>query len=154
MFTHALLFFFFVCYREVTCCGNIFRGPNGEVMLYLPSLKPCMSCLARRQLVTSLPSTSPIHSSASVSPAYSVESTSSSSETTSKQSAKSFSDASSDSGYDESSNQDENKIAKSILVKEDVEMMENAPRPIELDQLSSYESLQVVNIANHSLHSN
>ncbi|XP_067209562.1 SIN3-HDAC complex-associated factor isoform X2 [Linepithema humile] len=128
--------------RQMICCGSIFKGAYGEVIMCPPFLKPCT--LLTRQLVTSLTSASPIHSSASASPAHSVESTSSSPETNSKQSTKTFSDSSSDSGYDESSNQYESKIAKNVQVKEDVEMMEEAVRPIELDQLSSCKSLQVV----------
>lgn len=136
--------------REITCCGSIFRGANGEIIMYSSSLKPCVN-IARRQL-TSLTVASPIHSSASTSPVHSVESPSSSSETSSKQ-TKTDSDSSSDSGYDESSNQGENKIAKNVQVQADVKMIEEAVRPIELDQLSSCKTLQSVNITNQSLQS-
>lgn len=139
--------------REVICCGSIFKGANGEVIIYPSFLKPCISCFTRRQLTASLASISPVHSSASVSPAHSVDSTSSSNtETNSKQSTKTFSDSSSDSGYDESSNQYESKIAKNIQIKEDVEMEESI-RTIELEQLSNCKSLQTINVSNQSLQS-
>ncbi|KMQ87968.1 protein fam60a [Lasius niger] len=139
--------------REVICCGSIFKGANGEVIMYPSFLKPCISCFTRRQLTASLAFVSPIHSSASVSPAHSVESTSSSNtETNSKQSTKTFSDSSSDSGYDESSNQYESKIAKNVQIKEDVEMEESV-RSIELEQLSNCKPLQTINVGNQSLQS-
>ncbi|XP_070165784.1 SIN3-HDAC complex-associated factor isoform X1 [Polyergus mexicanus] len=139
--------------REVICCGSIFRGANGEVIMYPSFLKPCISCFTGRQLTASLASVSPIHSSASVSPAHSVESTSSANtETNSKQSTKTFSDSSSDSGYDESSNQYESKMAKNVQIKEDVEM-EEPVRSIQLEQLSNCKSLQTINVGNQSLQS-
>ncbi|EZA51075.1 SIN3-HDAC complex-associated factor [Ooceraea biroi] len=139
--------------REIICCGSIFKGAYGEIVIHASFFKPCTSCLSRRQLPTSSASASPIHSSASASPAHSDESTSSSSETSSKQGTKTFSDSSSDdSGYDESSNQDESKLAKNVQVKEDVEIMEEeAVRPVELDKLSNSGSLQVSNVTNQSL---
>ncbi|KAF3423847.1 hypothetical protein E2986_06813 [Frieseomelitta varia] len=100
--------------REIICCGTIFRGPYGEVVMDPSMMKPCIRCLARQQRqqqtnalscspVHSSASASPVHSSASASPAHSVES---GTETTvSKQTSKTFSDSSSDSGYDESFNQ-------------------------------------------------
>ncbi|KAL0132528.1 hypothetical protein PUN28_000343 [Cardiocondyla obscurior] len=106
--------------REVICCGSIFRGANGEIIMYSSSLKPCVN-LARRQL-TSLTVASSIHS-ASTSPVHGAESPSSNSETSSKQ-TKTDSDSSSDSGYDESSNQGESKIAKNVQVQADVKMIE------------------------------
>lgn len=119
--------------------------------MYPSILKPCVN-LARRQLITSLTVASPIHSSASTSPVHGVESPSSS-ETSSKQ-TKADSDSSSDSGYDESSNQGESKIAKNVQVQADVKMIEEAARPIELDQLSSCKTLQSVsNVINQSLQS-
>ncbi|XP_032664394.1 LOW QUALITY PROTEIN: SIN3-HDAC complex-associated factor [Odontomachus brunneus] len=99
--------------REVICCGIIFKGPYGEVIVDPSLLKPCVGCLAvRRQRQCSSDgsssaseATSPIHS-ASVSPAYSVELPPEASVVSSKQNAKTtFSDSSSDSGYDECSNQ-------------------------------------------------
>lgn len=146
------IYIFFVLHREIICCGSIFRGANGEIIMYPSNLKPCIN-LARRQLITSLTVASPIHSSASTSPVHGVESPSSSPETSSKQ-TKTDSDSSSDSGYDESSNQGESKIAKNVQVQADVKMIEEVVRPIELDQLSSCKTLQSVNnIINHSLQS-
>jgi hypothetical protein len=53
--------------------------------------------------------------------------------------------SSDDSGYDDFSiNQDESKLAKKVQVK-DVEMIEDAMRPIELDK-----SLQISNVTNQS----
>jgi len=138
--------------REIICCGSIFRGANGEMIMYSSSMKPCVN-LARRQLITSLTAASPIHSSASTSPVHGVELPSSSPETSSKQ-IKTDSDSSSDSGYDESSNQGESKLAKNVQVQADVKMIEEAVRPIELDQLSSCKTLQSVNnVINQSLQS-
>lgn len=137
--------------REIICCGSIFRGANGEIIMYPSSLKPCEN-LTRRQLTSSLTVTSPIHSSASTSPVHSVESPSSGPETSSKQ-TKTDSDSSSDSGYDDSSNQGESKLAKNVQVQADVKMIEEAVRPIELDQLSSCKTLQSVNVTNQSLQS-
>lgn len=148
---HLIYDISFVLYREIICCGSIFRGANGEIIMYPSSLKPCVN-LARRQLLSSLTVASPTHSSASISPIHSVESPSSSSETSSKQ-TKTDSDSSSDSGYDESSNQGESKIAKNVQVQADMKMIEEAVRPIELDQLSSCKTLQSVTVTNQSLQS-
>ncbi|XP_011637551.1 SIN3-HDAC complex-associated factor [Pogonomyrmex barbatus] len=139
--------------REITCCGSIFRGANGEIIIYPSVLKPCEN-LARRQLSTSLAVASPAHSSASTSPIHSDESPSSSPETSSKQ-TKTFSDSSSDSGYDESSNQGESKIAKNVQVKAEIKTIEETDkiRSIKLDQLSSCNPLQSINITNQSLQS-
>ncbi|XP_043256762.1 uncharacterized protein LOC122399831 isoform X1 [Colletes gigas] len=111
--------------REIICCGTIFKGPYGEVIVDPSLIKPCIGCIARQQRqqqtnvlscspAHSSASASPVHSSASASPAHSVES---GTETAvSKQTSKTFSDSSSDSGYDESSNQGvgESKISKII----------------------------------------
>ncbi|XP_054013084.1 uncharacterized protein LOC128894964 isoform X1 [Hylaeus anthracinus] len=111
--------------REIICCGTIFKGPYGEVIVDPSLIKPCIGCIARQQRqqqtnalsrspAHSSASASPVHSSASASPAHSVES---GTETAvSKQTSKTFSDSSSDSGYDESSNQGvgESKITKII----------------------------------------
>lgn len=138
--------------REIICCGSIFKGIYGEIIMYPSVFKPCTSCLVRRQLPTSSAFASPVHSCASASPAHSVESTSSNSETSSKQSTKTFSDLSSDdSGYDESSNHDESKSAKNVPPKEDVETMEEAVGSVELDTLANSKSLHVANITNQSL---
>lgn len=112
-------------FREIICCGTIFKGRYGEIIVDPSLIKPCIGCIARQQRqqqtnalscspVHSSASASPVHSSASASPAHSVES---STETmVSKQASKTFSDSSSDSGYDESSNQGvgESKITKII----------------------------------------
>ncbi|XP_031846754.1 uncharacterized protein LOC116433127 isoform X3 [Nomia melanderi] len=111
--------------REIICCGTIFKGPYGEVIVDPSLIKPCIGCIARqqRQQQTNALSCSPVHSSASASPAHSSASASpahsveSGTETAvSKQTSKTFSDSSSDSGYDESSNQGvaESKITKII----------------------------------------
>ncbi|XP_043286657.1 SIN3-HDAC complex-associated factor [Venturia canescens] len=117
--------------REVVCCGTIFKGPYGEVIIDPSLIKPCLGCRTRQRLqrearentLLESASTSPAHSSASSSPAHSVESSSSStgSEVT-KPTGKTFSDSSSDSGYDESSNPGiaETKITK-ILVTASIE---------------------------------
>lgn len=112
--------------KEVICCGTIFKGPYGEVIIDPSLIKPCIGCVTRqrRQQQTSTSScsplhssasASPVHSSASASPAHSVE-LSTTESTTSKQASKMFSDSSSDSGYDESSNQGvaESKITKVV----------------------------------------
>ncbi|XP_014470971.1 PREDICTED: protein FAM60A isoform X2 [Dinoponera quadriceps] len=95
--------------REVICCGVIFKGHYGEVIVDPSLLKPCVGCLAgRRQRdgsSSASEATSPTHS-ASVSPAHSVELPPEASVVSSKQNPKTtFSDSSSDSGYDECSNQ-------------------------------------------------
>ncbi|XP_034941472.1 SIN3-HDAC complex-associated factor [Chelonus insularis] len=113
--------------REKICCGVIFRGLYGEVIVCPELIKRCTNCISRqqeklRQAESNAASNSPFHSSASASPAYSASSSSSSSPVhnvdssadTTKSTSKLFSDSSSDSGYDDSSNQGvgENKIAK------------------------------------------
>ncbi|KAI4492207.1 hypothetical protein M0802_009897 [Mischocyttarus mexicanus] len=111
--------------REVICCGTIFKGLYGEVIIDPSLIKPCSGCLAKRReqqqsnVLRNSPahssaSTSPAHSSASASPTHSVESGLDS--TVTKQTSK-YSDSSSDSGYDESSNQGagEGKITKVIM---------------------------------------
>ncbi|XP_035735894.1 SIN3-HDAC complex-associated factor-like isoform X3 [Vespa mandarinia] len=99
--------------REIICCGTIFKGPYGEVIIDPALIKPCTGCLSKQRQqqsnvlrnspVHSSASASPVHSSASASPTHSVESGVDSAVT--KQTSKTFSDSSSDSGYDESSNQ-------------------------------------------------
>lgn len=116
------------------CCGMVFKGRNGEVMMDGTLVKPCSGSVSKRQQqqqlqqqqqqqqeITTLrksPSTSPSHSSASTSPAYSVESAveSSISKLSKPIMNHRFYESSSDSGYDESSNQGvgESKLAKII----------------------------------------
>lgn len=110
--------------REIICCGTIFKGPYGEVVIDPALIKPCTACISKQRQqqsgilrnspVHSSASASPVHSSASASPTHSVESSVDS--TVSKQTSKTFSDSSSDSGYDESSNQGvgEGKLTKII----------------------------------------
>ncbi|XP_043491355.1 SIN3-HDAC complex-associated factor [Polistes fuscatus] len=114
--------------REDICCGTIFKGPYGEVIVDPSLIKPCTGCLnnslskqrqqqsnvLRNSPAHSSASASPVHSSASASPTHSVESGLDS--TVTKQTSK-YSDSSSDSGYDESSNQGvgEGKITKVIM---------------------------------------
>ncbi|XP_015116073.1 SIN3-HDAC complex-associated factor [Diachasma alloeum] len=109
--------------RERICCGEIFRGLYGEIIVDPSLIKRCAGCLARqrRQREANVPAnTSPFHSSAAASPAHSAASSSpshsvDSSSEASKTTGKIFSDSSSDSGYDESSNPGigESKIIKS-----------------------------------------
>lgn len=77
-----------MCYSETVCCGTIFKGPNGEVLIDPRFLKPCQARLAKCKQLS--PGASPVH-----------EKTSSVDQSNSK----TYSDSSSDSGYDESSNQ-------------------------------------------------
>uniref|UniRef100_A0A0C9QAF4 Fam60a_1 protein n=1 Tax=Fopius arisanus TaxID=64838 RepID=A0A0C9QAF4_9HYME len=109
--------------RERICCGEIFRGLYGEIIVDPSLIKRCAGCLSlqRRPREVNAPANaspfhsssaaSPVHSAASSSPAHSVDSSSEVSKTT----GKIFSDSSSDSGYDESSNPGigESKIIKS-----------------------------------------
>ncbi|XP_033223147.1 SIN3-HDAC complex-associated factor [Belonocnema kinseyi] len=96
--------------QEAICCGMVFKGRNGEVMMDKKQMKPCSVNVvkAQQQQMTVLrkspspgsASASPSHSSASTSPAYSMEST-----------VESYSD----SGYDENSNGlGERKLTKII----------------------------------------
>ena len=107
------------------CCGMIFKGRNGEVMMDRNLMKPCSGSVARRQQrqltilrISPSPgslSTSPSHSSASTSPAHSEESVVEATVTKPAMNHR-FYESSSDSGYDESSNQGvgEGKLAKII----------------------------------------
>lgn len=99
-------------YRKNVCCGVIFVGMMGEVLIEPSLLKPCLGCLARQQrqqlaaAATTLPNSSPSHSSASASPCHSSASTSPAHSVESgtegkPTNGKGFSDSSSDSGYDE-----------------------------------------------------
>ena len=113
------------------CCGMVFKGRNGEVMLDKSQMKPRSVSVvkAQQQQMTVLRkspspgsvSTSPSHSSASTSPAHSTEST-----------VESYSD----SGYDESSNQGvgERKLTKII---------QNPASNIKVQQLKSVQSKTV-----------
>lgn len=117
-------------YRTRVCCGVIFKGQYGEVIIDQSLFKPCPGCLLRsdeqnkiNNLRKNVPSSTaavavaPIdsfHSSSSISPAHSSSSSSSSpahsvdsttTDSPKQQPGKTFSDSSSDSGYDESSNQ-------------------------------------------------
>lgn len=75
-----------ICFREKICCGTIFRGLNGEVLLDQRFLKPCNARLASCKLRRNECKTESDISDTSSSKVYN-------------------SDSSSDSGYDESSNQ-------------------------------------------------
>ncbi|XP_012268553.2 SIN3-HDAC complex-associated factor [Athalia rosae] len=133
--------------RETICCGTIFKGEYGEVIIDPSLIKPCIGCLARQRqrqanAVSSSPShssasASPAHSSASASPAHSVDSTVEA--TATKPVSKSFSDSSSDSGYDESSNQGvgESKLAKIIQNSIPVAKQEIKAIPIKSVQLKA-----------------
>ncbi|OXU23362.1 hypothetical protein TSAR_009549 [Trichomalopsis sarcophagae] len=101
--------------RKNVCCGVIFVGMMGEVLIEPSLFKPCIGCLARQQRqraaaaaatmagaspAHSSASASPCHSLASTSPAHSVESGTEGSVVSGK--GKGFCDSSSDSGYDDS----------------------------------------------------
>lgn len=141
-----MIFNCYFYYREITCCGTIFKGPYGEVIMDPSKFKPCIGCLeARRRRQQGSDSSSasetasPVHS-ASTSPVHSVELPSEPTTRTTvvavvqqnNQVSKSntFSDSSSDSGYDEYSNQgtDSNKAAKNVqkikLLPSSVEQMD------------------------------
>ncbi|XP_066585805.1 SIN3-HDAC complex-associated factor [Prorops nasuta] len=134
--------------RETICCGTIFKGLYGEIIVDPSLIKPCIGCLARqqaRQRQTTVLRNSPAHSSASASPIYSsasaspVHSIESGTESTiSKPTSKTFSDSSSDSGYDDSSNQGvgENKIAKIIQCSNQVFKPNVKIQPIKSIQVS------------------
>lgn len=97
-------------YRTRICCGIIFKGPYGEIIIDQSLFKTCSSCLLRQEnKQQSINAKNSFHSS-SVSSPHSVDSTTTATTTTTtteltKQTGKIFSDSSSDSGYDESSNQ-------------------------------------------------
>ncbi|XP_067012875.2 SIN3-HDAC complex-associated factor isoform X2 [Anabrus simplex] len=81
--------------REKVCCGTIFKGPYGEVIVDPRFLKPCRGCSSSKTVqdrgtATADPSTSGAVSNSGSSPS---------------KLTKTYSDSSSDSGYDESSNQ-------------------------------------------------
>lgn len=118
------------------CCGIIFKGQYGEVIVDPTLIKRCANCIIQRPRYRqrevnnlnnspfhSSASASPAHSLASSSPAHSVDSTNdtataATTTTAAKPTSKTFSDSSSDSGYDESSNQGigESKIVKSSII--------------------------------------
>ncbi|KAK0088989.1 hypothetical protein PV325_009872 [Microctonus aethiopoides] len=127
--------------RVTICCGIIFKGQYGEVIVDPTLIKRCANCIIQRPRYRqreannlnnspfhSSASASPAHSLASSSPAHSVDSTNdtataatttaTTTTTTAKPTSKTFSDSSSDSGYDESSNQGigESKIVKSSII--------------------------------------
>lgn len=148
-----------IFYRETICCGTIFKGPYGEVMIDPTLIKPCIGCVANQQRqrqvnqVSSSPShssasASPAHSSASASPAHSVDSAAES--TVPKPVSKSFSDSSSDSGYDESSNQGigKSKLAKIIknsmpLTKQDVVKTITTIKSVQLKAIPVSEAIRL-----------
>ncbi|CAG2060688.1 unnamed protein product [Timema podura] len=88
---------------EKVCCGTIFRGRYGEVLVDPRFLKPCQGCVVSKQVnkgpfsppavpLNPLPSPSGLDAVPEVTG------------TNGSTLVKSYSDASSDSGYDESSN--------------------------------------------------
>ncbi|KAJ8665188.1 hypothetical protein QAD02_006850 [Eretmocerus hayati] len=116
--------------RKNVCCGVIFVGMMGEVLIEPTYFKPCVNCLARQQRERSIANSlaaiaSPLHSSASASPCHSSASTSPAHSVESNVEAigkahvagKGFCDSSSDSGYDDNSQgtHTENKIRASSL---------------------------------------
>nr|CAD7409547.1 unnamed protein product [Timema cristinae] len=89
--------------REKVCCGTIFRGRYGEVLVDPRFLKPCQGCVVSKQVDKGpfSPPAVPLNPLPSPSGLDAVpEVTGTNGSTT----VKSYSDASSDSGYDESSN--------------------------------------------------
>lgn len=90
-----------LCYREVVCCGTIYKGPNGEVLIDPRFLKPCKARLAAYK-----PTSEAGRDEKSLS-----------SDTSNKSDS---SDSSSDSGYDESSNPGAEKESASTYKKEEV----------------------------------
>lgn len=83
---------FFLFFREKVCCGTIFKGRFGEVIVDPRFLKPCQGCNVPKERPAA-----PDQAGG--------ESGSSTNANTSNKLTKSYSDSSSDSGYDESSNQ-------------------------------------------------
>lgn len=82
--------------REKVCCGIVFKGRHGQLLIDTRFFKPCHS--RRKSLATPPPV------AAAEPPQVACPATSA---TTATASSPPFSDASSDSGYDESSNQSE-----------------------------------------------
>ncbi|XP_054275844.1 SIN3-HDAC complex-associated factor-like [Macrosteles quadrilineatus] len=77
--------------REKVCCGVIFKGPHGQVIVDPRFLKPCVYKRAHAHTHVAAPTTTATNTTAAVA-------------TTDASSTKIYSDNSSDSGYDESSN--------------------------------------------------
>ncbi|XP_075229416.1 SIN3-HDAC complex-associated factor [Lycorma delicatula] len=107
--------------REKICCGIIFKGPNGEVVVDPRFIKPCKDSLSRhlRPVADDRPTSNIGSSSSSSSIIISNASTAASAiqsvvQTQVISKTKAFSDTSSDSGYDESSNQGEVGVVTSI----------------------------------------
>jgi hypothetical protein len=91
-----------VLFREKVCCGTIFKGPYGAVIVDPRFLKPCRGCKNQQQEKATV--TSAGQGPGTGDGAAGGREDSSSGMKGSKL-AKSYSDSSSDSGYDESSNQ-------------------------------------------------
>ncbi|XP_021915286.1 protein FAM60A isoform X2 [Zootermopsis nevadensis] len=85
--------------REKVCCGTIFKGPYGAIVIDPRFLKPCHGCKTNQQEKTALAVAGMGHSNGDNTPE------DSSSGIKDSKLAKTYSDSSSDSGYDESSNQ-------------------------------------------------
>lgn len=103
-------------FREKICCGTIFRGLNGEVLLDQRFLKPCNARLANCKLRRSECKTESDISDTSSSKVYN-------------------SDSSSDSGYDESSNP--GNVADSTATSSAYKKAETVPSSIEAETSSS-----------------
>lgn len=93
----------YFCCRESICCGTVFKGLDGELMLDYRFLKPCTARLDMCKLSANKPKPEK--------------------EVNESTGTKLFSDSSSDSGYDESSNQG-TIIADSAFKKEQVSIEE------------------------------
>ncbi|XP_049962379.1 SIN3-HDAC complex-associated factor [Schistocerca serialis cubense] len=83
--------------REKVCCGTIFKGPYGEVIVDPRFLKPCHGCKPKQR--------AEVQSVAGKEPGSSGAPECSKNTGGPNKLTKSYSDSSSDSGYDESSNQ-------------------------------------------------
>lgn len=94
------------------CCGRIYKGPNGEVLIDPRLLKPCKARLA--VLCKTLP----------------VAEKAQSSDVNSTKSTDSSSDSSSDSGYDESSNPGAEKESATYKKEEYLDKCEISISPI------------------------
>lgn len=94
----------------MVCCGTVYKGPNGEVLIDPRFLKPCKARLAK---VCKSPE-SPTDEKASLD----------------SNSTKSYSDSSSDSGYDESSNPGAEKETPTYKKEEFLEKCEISISPI------------------------
>ncbi|KAJ4429643.1 hypothetical protein ANN_21844 [Periplaneta americana] len=88
--------------REKVCCGTIFKGPYGAIIVDPRFLKPCRGCKSQQQEKKAVTSGGLGHAAGDNAPNGHDDG---SSGMKGSKLTKSYSDSSSDSGYDESSNQ-------------------------------------------------